>query len=174
MIPFPDKRYQVIYADPPWNLTPMSKVAWKLDSPLIDKYPTMNLDELKKLPIEILCDNDCSLFLWCTHSTLPNAIELMQYWGFKYHCTITWDKGSGFSLWGFHRRTEFLLYGYLGHINTNQKGSYIPTLVTEAKTEHSSKPLIMYKYLESNTPTPRIELFARQKREGWDAWGNEV
>lgn len=171
---FPNKKYKTIYVDPPWNLTSMSNVAWKIDSPLLNKYPTMTLEELKTLNIENISDKDCSLFLWCTHSTIPDALELMRTWGFKYHCIITWDKGRGFSLWGFHRRTELLLYGYKGHININQKGKYIPTIVYEKSTKHSSKPKVIYELLESNSPSPRIELFARNKREGWDVWGNEV
>lgn len=160
--------------DPPWTLQSMSKGAYKKEAPLEAKYPLMTHESIKKLDIAPLADTDCSLFLWCTHSTLPNALNLMEYWGFKYHCVITWDKGSGFSLWGFHRRTELLLYGYKGHINLNQKGKYIPTIIYEKKTIHSRKPNLMYEFIESNTPSPRIELFARNKREGWDVWGNEV
>jgi len=129
---------------------------------------------LKRIPVGELRDSDCSLFLWCTHSTLVDALDLMKEWGFKYHCVITWDKLGGFSLWGFHRRTELLLYGYSGKININQKGKYIPTIVTERKTKHSKKPSIVYELLKTNTPTPRLELFARQKTDGWDVWGNEV
>lgn len=168
------KRYKTILIDPPWELQSMSKVAWKLDSPLTDKYPVMTLEDIKNLHVPNLCDDDCGLFLWCTHSTLPDALVLMKFWGFTYHCLITWDKLGGFSLWGFHRRTEFLMFGYKGKINVNQKGKYIPTIFTEKKTKHSAKPLVSYKWMESNTPKPRIELFARNKRDNWDVWGNEV
>lgn len=174
MIPFPDKKYSIIYADPPWKLSSMSSVAWKVDNPLENKYPTMTNEELSNLPILDISDTNCGLFLWCTHSTLPNAINLMATWGFKYHCCITWDKLGGFSLHGFHRRTEFLLYGYRGRMNINTKGKYIPTIITEKKTIHSRKPQQIREYLNSNTPSPRIELFARQRVDGWDAWGNEV
>lgn len=167
-------RYRTIYADPPWQLSSMSKIAYKCDNPLENKYHTMTLEELKNLPIKELIEKDCGLFLWCTHSTLKDALELMSDWGFKYHCVITWDKLGGFSLWGFHRRTELLLYGYHGKINVNQKGKYIPTIVTERKSIHSKKPAIIYNWLNTNTPTPRLELFARQKVDGWDVWGNEV
>jgi N6-adenosine-specific RNA methylase IME4 len=169
-----NKKYKTILADPPWKLTSMSSIAYKCNKPLENKYNTMSLNELKSLPINELKDNDCSLFLWCTHSTLPDALELMANWGFKYHCVITWDKLGGFSLWGFHRRTELLLFGYYGKININQKGKYIPTIFTERKTKHSKKPKIMYQWLNSNTPEPRLELFAREKTKGWDVWGNEV
>lgn len=139
------KKYSVIYADPPWKLSSMSNVAWKKDSVLESKYPTITTEEIKKLPVEKISNDNCSLFLWCTHSTIPDALEVVNSWGFKYHCLITWDKGSGFSLWGFHRRTEFLIYAYKGKINVNQKGKYISTIMANnlkpsKSTELKSSP----------------------------------
>ena len=167
-------KYRTIYADPPWRLQSMSAGSWKADSSLESKYPTMTTEEIKALPVNDLADESCSLFLWCTHSTLIDALDVLRAWGFKYHVAITWDKMGGFSLWGFHRRTEMLLYAYRGKINVNQKGKYIPTLISELKTRHSSKPIAMYEILESNTPPPRLEMFARIRRPGWDTWGNEI
>lgn len=134
----------------------------------------MDSKEIEALPISEIADDECSLFLWCTHSTLPQALDLIKHWGMKYHVTITWDKGAGYSLWGFTRRTELLLYAYKGRINVNQKGNYIPTILYEKRRRHSQKPDIVYEYLESNSPTPRLEMFARTKRPGWDIWGNEL
>ena len=168
------KKYQIIYADPPWDIG--STVLRKWESPLSDKYPTMTLGDLCNIGIDLrphLADN-CGLFLWATHTTLPDAFRIMREWGFVYHCLITWDKGGGWSSHGFHRRTEMCLYGYRGKINLNQRGKFIPTLITEKKTTHSTKPELMYQWLESNTPEPRLELFARKKRTGWSVWGNEV
>jgi N6-adenosine-specific RNA methylase IME4 len=145
-------------------------------SPLKDKYPTMSIDELCDMNIKLsyYLAEDCGLFLWATHTTLPDAFRVMKKWGFNYHCLITWDKGNGWSSHGFHRKTEMLLYGYRGTMNINQTGKFIPTLISERKTTHSTKPQILYEILEHNTPEPRLELFARKKREGWDCWGNEV
>lgn len=171
----PMKKYQIIYADPPWRLQSMSDTSWKKDgAPLEGKYPTMSVDEIQSLPVVELADENCGLFLWSTQSTLQDALYTMKLWGFKYHITITWAKGSGFCLHGFNRNTELLLYGYKGKMNLNTKGKYIPTLIVEKKTKHSVKPITVYELLENNSPTPRIELFARKKREGWDVWGNEV
>lgn len=168
------KKYQVIYADPPWKIGSIILDKGKWLSPLSDKYPTMPLEAVKQLPIATLADAKCSLFLWCTHTSLPWALDVMAAWGFKYYCTITWDKGGGWSQHGFHKRTEFLLFGYRGGINLNQRGKFIPTLLTEKKTRHSAKPAIARTYIESNAPCPRLELFARQASPGWDVWGNEV
>jgi len=174
MNPLPNKKYQVIYADPPWKVQNASSVWYKCDNPIENKYPTMNIEEIKALPIKEISDKPSSLFLWTTHTFLKDALEVMESWGFKYHCCITWDKKSGFSVWGFHRRTEFCLFGYSGGINVNQKGRFIPTLIVEPKRKHSQKPILMRSWIENNSPKPRIELFARERFDGWDAWGNEL
>ena len=142
---------------------------------MIDKYPTMPLEEIKGLKIEDLANIDCSLFLWTTHTFLEKAFEVIDSWGFKYHCCITWDKGGGWSANGFHRRTEFCLYAYKGKINVNQTGNFIPTLVVEKKDKHSKKPKVMRDWIISNSPKPRIELFARKKIDDeFDVWGAEA
>ena len=170
----PDKKYKVIYSDPPWRLQNASTIMYKCDKPIENKYKTMSKEEIESLPVGDIADENCSLFLWTTHTFLEDALAVMQKWGFKYHCCITWDKKSGFSMWGFHRRTELCLYGYKGKININQKGSFIPTIITEKKRKHSQKPDLMRKLIEEHTPQPRIELFARQKYDGWDSWGDEL
>ena len=107
------KKYQIIYADPPWEVN--------FQSPLGQgrkyQYSTMKLADIKKLPIRELADTNCGLFLWTTHTYLQEALNLMKIWGFKFHILITWDKGSGLTVCGFHRRTELCLYGYRGNMN---------------------------------------------------------
>ena len=171
----PKGKYAVIYADPPWDIGSMVLDKW--DSPIEEKYPTMTLDELKGLKIEDLSADDCVCFMWTTLSTLPIGLELLSDWGFKYHITLTWDKGGGWSSNGFHRRTELVLVGYKGRISqvVKQEGEYIPTIFSEKKTKHSAKPSIMRRYIEDRTVGPKIELFARGKAEkGWVVWGNQA
>lgn len=174
VIELPKDKYNVIYADPPWDIG--SFVLDKWESPLEDKYPTMSSDELKRMDIPNLCADDCVLFMWSTLTTIPQALELLNTWGFRYHILITWDKGNGWSSTGFHRRTEVILVGYKGKITNviTQSGKFIPTIITEQKREHSKKPEVMYNLLLSNTTGKRIELFAREKRDGFDVYGNEV
>jgi N6-adenosine-specific RNA methylase IME4 len=173
--PIPDGKYNVIYADPPWDIGTIElQEKWELQ-PLSDKYKTMSLEEIKELDIEKLTNDDCSLFLWTTHTFLEKAFEVIKSWGFKYHCCITWDKGNGWSSCGFHRRTEFCLYAYKGKMNVNQEGDFIPTLIVEKKGKHSKKPKVMRDWIISNSPKPRIELFARDKIDKeFDVWGDEV
>lgn len=168
----PDGKYSVIYIDPPWPVGSIVMDKWK--SPIEDKYPTMTIDEIRSLPIDNLAGDECSLFMWTTHTFLPDALKIINEWGFKYFCCITWDKGNGWTQLGFHKRTEFLLYAYKGGINVNQYGDAIPTIISEKKTYHSKKPDSIRDLIAKKTPEPRLEMFARGKYEGWIVWGNEV
>ena len=170
-IPFPDGKYSVIYMDPPWPIG--SIVIDKWESSIEDKYPTMTLEEIQALPIESLSADDCALFMWTTHTFLPDALKIIEKWGFRYHCLITWDKGNGWTQFGFNRRTEFLIYAYKGKMLINQYGEAIPTLISEPKTIHSKKPDIIRDMIKNKTPEKRLEMFARGKYDGWDVWGNE-
>jgi len=166
------KKYKTIYADPPWDIGSINIDKWK--SQLQDKYETMQLEEIKNMPVKEIADDDCSLFLWTTHTFLKKAFEVIDSWGFKYHCCITWDKGGGWCACGFHRRTELCLFAYKGKLNINQEGTFIPTIINEKKTIHSKKPDKMYYWIEHNAPEPRIELFTRNQRDGWDTYGNQL
>jgi N6-adenosine-specific RNA methylase IME4 len=171
-ISLPKNKYQVIYADPPWPVESMVLDKW--ESPLDDKYPTMAIEEIELLDIEDLASDDCALFLWTTHTFLHEAFHIMEKWGFKYHACITWDKGGGWTLCGIHRRTEFCLYGYKGKINIEPEGKAISAMFAEQKRKHSEKPVFMRKEIERKIKGKKIELFAREKIEGWDVWGNQI
>jgi len=173
------KKYKTILADPPWGVGTM--YLDKQRSPIEDKYPTMKLEDIQRLPVSELADEHCDLFIWTTHTFLPFTFDVIKRWGFKYHICLTWDKGSGWVLQGFNRRTEFCLYAYKNGIGIEWANQAIPTLITslpemifEPKRQHSQKPERFYRILEKKTEEPRLELFARSKRRGWDVWGNEV
>jgi len=171
MIPFPDKKYQIIYADPPWAV---KKIIRKTRPNQIEMdYPTMSLDEIKALPVGSIAEDNSCLFLWTTHAYLPKAFGVMDAWGFRYQRTITWDKQNGMCLFGFHHRTEFLLFGYRGKIEMYPRRKAIPTIVQAKSERHSAKPQI-FRDLIAPFGESRIELFARQRTKGWDVWGNEV
>ena len=165
-------KYSVIYADPPWPVGSMVLDKW--ESPIDDKYPTMEIEDIISLPVEDIAAENCSLFLWTTHRFLPIAFEVIEAWGFKYHCCITWDKHGGWTQFGFHKRTEFLLFAYKGKIDIDQYGKAIPTLISEPKGRHSKKPDSIRKMIKEKTKEPRIEMFAREEHDGWKVWGNEV
>lgn len=171
MVNFNMKKYQIIYADPPWDV---KKIIRKTrPNQVVMDYPTMSLDAIKKLPIQDIADDKSVLFLWTTHAYLPKSFEVIDAWGFKYQRAITWDKNNGMCLFGFHHRTEFLLFGYKGKIEMYPKRKAFPTMVVAKSDYHSSKPQV-FRDLIAPFGNTKIELFARQKTEGWDVWGNEV
>jgi N6-adenosine-specific RNA methylase IME4 len=171
-IKIPEGKYSTIVIDPPWPVESMVLDKW--ESPIDEKYPTMSIQQITDMDIKGMAHDDCALFMWTTHTYLKDALNIIDAWGFKYHCCITWDKVGGFSLCGFHRRTEFCIYSYKGKMNINQSGEFIPTIINESKRKHSQKPKIFDELMRTNTSKPRIEIFAREKKEGFDTWGNQL
>jgi N6-adenosine-specific RNA methylase IME4 len=165
-------KYKTVVIDPPW---PSSFIVLKRrPNQKQMPYKTMTLEEIKNFPINDYADSDCNLFIWTTHTWLKHTFEIIEAWGFKYHCCITWDKTNGLSLFGFTRQTEFVIFAYRGKITVNQKGKFIPTQITESQGKHSQKPQIFYQILLRNTPAPRIDIFSRKKHFGFDSFGNEA
>jgi len=170
---FPDKKYQIIYADPPWAYD-NKNTGGSLSSGANNKYPTLSLDEIKQLPVKSISDKDCVLFLWATVPLLPEAFEVLDAWGFNYKTMLTWRKimSLGMGYW-FRGQTEHLLLGVKGNVKAfrHQEANFIQTHVLS----HSKKPHKFRLLIEKATKglEPRIELFARTKIHGWDTWGND-
>ncbi len=137
------------------------------------KYPTLSLEEIKNLPVKDICEKNCVLFLWATVPLLPEALEVLSAWGFEYKTAIFWKKIMflGMGYW-FRGQVEILLMGIKGKVKAFhiQKPNFIQAKVGK----HSEKPNEVYELLDEVPLNPRIELFARKVKEGWDAWGNEV
>ena len=172
MISFPNKKYKTIYADPPWDVSLFSRYVRPFQLP--HPYSKMKLQDIKKLPVQDISDEQCHLYLWTTHKYLPEAFNVMKSWGFNYHCCITWDKTFGFTPFSFMRSTEYCLFGQKPNKWLKLKKLGEKTLITEKPTKHSKKPKAMYELIEKVSYKPRIELFARNKRIGWDSWGDEL
>lgn len=112
------------------------------------------------------------LYLWATHAHLPDALEVMKAWDFRYVQVIPWDKmrmGLGHY---FRHCTELLLFGVRGRLGIPRRN--LLALIRERSSRHSQKPEKAYELIEAASPGPRLELFARCTRPGWDVWGNEV
>jgi len=175
MIPFPNKKYQIIVVDPPW---PIQKIRKRVRPNQIDMdYPMMSLKEISELPINKIADEKCILFLWTIDKYLFNSKEILEGWGFKYHLTIAWDKTNGLAMYGFNRQTEFILVGLKGKHEAYPKRKTIRTSFTAKSPYHSSKPDKFYAMLDVLDGS-RIDIFARKGRDTlfgkkWDIWGNE-
>jgi N6-adenosine-specific RNA methylase IME4 len=133
----------------------------------------MPLDAIKALPVGDYATDGAHLWLWTTNQFLRQGFDVMDAWGFKYLAPIHWVKPSGVGNWFVHR-TQTLLFGYKGSCRF-PRDRYLPNLITTGNpVRHSAKPDASYAYIERVSPGPRLELFARARRPGWDAWGNEV
>ena len=154
---------------------------YRINRVLPPPYPCVSTHDLCAMPIAPLCANDCMLFLWATHPMLPDAISVMSAWGFQYRtCAFTWVKQNP-SGQGFHFGTgywvranpEICLLGIRGH--PKRQRASVRNLIISPRREHSRKPdEARERIIALAGDLPRLELFARQKSEGWAAWGNEV
>lgn len=171
--PLPEGIYDVIYADPPWSFA-----NWTDFRPE-EHYQTLSTEkiaELKELLSEKVGKN-AVLFLWTPNGILEEALEVMEAWGFKYKTNIVWVKDK--PLMGYYTKSqhELLLIGIKGSIGTPEEQDKPPSaiLFTKANRRHSEKPEEVYNIIETMYPSHKyLELFARNKRENWKSWGNEV
>ena len=178
-IPFPNKKYQIIYADPPWMFN-FQKRKGLSDVAKQKLYKTMTGKEIIDLPVSKICDNNSILFLWVMSSELPLALDVIRTWGFVYKTVaFTWVKTTVNGKYCFgggnwtRSNPELCLLGTKGKIKRVSAG--VRELVVSERRQHSQKPDEIRKHIvELCGDLPRIELFARQKTEGWDVWGNEV
>lgn len=175
--PLPKKRYQIIYADPPWFYTRQQHTKTKASGGAETHYPTLTLQQLKKFPIQQLIDwSGCLLFLWATGPRLDWAVDLLRYWKFYYKTVaFVWDKGKPNPGYYTMSQCEYVLLGKIGKIPTPRGARNLRQLVRWPRQEHSKKPLAVRSRIAEMFPTQtKIELFARERYEGWDAWGLEV
>lgn len=169
-----DKKYKTILIDPPWKETGGGKIKRGADR----HYPLMSVSEIAAVPVPELLDPDgCHVYLWVTNNFLTAGIKLLKEWGLDYITCITWMKDR-FGLGQYYRGiTEHCLFAStekrLPYKMTDGKRAQGITGFYEPKREHSRKPEKMYELVEKVSYEPRIELFARHYRNGWDHWGNE-
>lgn len=174
------KKYKTIVADPPWTYGKWGRATPKLRPNSVEyemPYSTLTLNQIKALQVATIAAEDCDLYLWTTQKYLPHAFGVMKAWGFKYCQTITWCKAPrGTGQGGLYcPTTEFLLLGRKGRMpvgKTRKDSTWWH--VTRPHDSHSRKPEFFQDLIEQQSDAPRVELFARRQRPGWDVWGNEV
>jgi len=159
---FPNGPFNVIVADPPWRYESGSSLP----------YPTMDIEEIKAMPVAEIADENAILWLWTTNAHLRVAFDVVEAWGFEYRTLLTWAKnqmGTGEWLRG---QTEHCLLAVRGKpvfLHGNHS-----TVIEAARREHSRKPEEFYALVEATSPGSKLELFCRQQRVGWRSYGNEV
>lgn len=172
MIDFPNNKYKIILSDPPWEYDNKNTGESNL-SGSCQKYTTMPLYKIKSLPVQDISMKDSCLFLWGTTPLLPEALEVMKSWGFKYKTTIYWRKimSLGMGYW-FRGQVEVCLLGIKGNIKPFRLQR--PNFIQSHARDHSRKPDELYDIIDSLNLNPKIELFARKRRNGWNSWGNQI
>jgi N6-adenosine-specific RNA methylase IME4 len=184
------KKYQIIYADPPWRYTSKEQYGDKVNgnedgrrkrfAPLERKYNTMSSEEIKSL--QIPSENDSACFLWVTDSHLKEGIEVLESWGFKYKTiAFVWLKryGTGNIVYNFApwtlKSTEICLLGTKGRMSKNKTKNNVKQFVEAERTKHSKKPDEVRERIETLfRGCSKLEMFARERVNGWDVWGDEV
>lgn len=172
--------FSTVLADPPWRFTNRTgKVA--PEHRRLDRYDTMTLEDIKGLPVEDVVARDAHLYLWVPNALLPEGLEVMQAWGFRYISNIVWAKrrkdggpdGRGVGFY-FRNVTELILFGVRGSMRTLPPARSQVNMIETRKREHSRKPDEQYELIEQCSPGPYLEMFARYPRNGWQVWGDEA
>ena len=160
-------KFPVIYADPPWSY---SNSGFKGSA--AEHYPTMTTEDI--CAMNIPSTENAVLFLWVTNPLLEDAMQVVNAWGFEYKTNFVWvkDKAThlGFYCFGKH---ELLFIATKGSMLPKQEGM-VNSVVEAVRTEHSKKPEMVYEMIEAMYDAPYLELFARQSRQGWSSFGNEL
>jgi N6-adenosine-specific RNA methylase IME4 len=175
------RKFSTVLADPPWQFTNRTgKMA--PEHKRLNRYSTMTLQDIKDLPVEAIVNDTAHLYLWVPNALLPDGLAVMSHWGFTYKSNLIWYKirkdggpdrrGVGFY---FRNVTEVILFGVRGkNARTLQPGRSQENIISTQKREHSRKPDEQYDLIESCSPGPFVELFARGPRKGWFSWGNQA
>ena len=173
------EKYQIIYADPPWQFKTYSDKGHGKSPER--HYATMSLDDIKKLPVSALAAEDCALFMWTTIPFLRQCFDVMEAWGFQYKTVaFVWvkqNKRADSLFWGTGYWTrancELCMLATKGH--PKRTSASVHQVIVSHIEEHSKKPQeARDRIVKLMGDVPRIELFARQKTDGWSVWGNEV
>lgn len=164
------KTYPVIYADPPWRYDHAVSDTRQIEN----HYPTMELNDICALPVSEISTKDSILFMWTTSPKLLESFDVISSWGFSYRTCAIWDKkkiGMGYY---FRQQHEILLVATKGEIPAPPVSSRISSVISIDRSNHSAKPDEFYEIIENMYPDlPKIELFSRNKRDGWESWGNQ-
>ena len=170
-----NRKFSTILADPPWQFQNRTgKMA--PEHKRLARYPTLDLQEIKEIPVETVVEKTAHLYLWVPNALLAEGQQVMQEWGFTYKTNFVWVKPSiGLGQY-FRGQHEICLFATKGRKPTQPKtdDKSIPSVVFANKGRHSAKPVESYELIEKRSHGQYLEIFARSNRDGWISWGNEV
>ncbi len=172
-------KYRTIVADPPWEYGKSRGFSWRQGRPSGERsemltYPTLSVDQIAGLPVKKFAELDAHLYLWTTQRYLWDAREIVRAWGFEPSTVLTWCKPpTGFSLGEtLGKASEFVVFARRGSLKALARTNR--DWWEWSRAEHSAKPEAFLDIVESVSPAPRLEMFARRQRLGWDTWGDEA
>jgi len=173
---FGSSRYRTIVADPPWAYKTRMKGTLgpkgsNMKSVNFNEYPTMDIDELAAMPVKDLAEDDAHLYLWTTQTFLRDTYRVLDAWGFKQGAILVWAKPPKGVCGTYVASVEFCIFARRGSLQ--HKRRQIGTCYQWPRSHHSAKPEAFQDMVESVSPGPYLELFARRQRLGWHTWGNE-
>ncbi len=171
IIPIPQGKFRTIVIDPPW---PVEKILREERPNQYDfDYPTMSIEEIKAFPLpEMAFEDGTHIYLWTTQKYLPIAFEVFKAWGVSYECLLTWIKNVGFTPFSWMYSTEHCLFGRIGSLPLLKMGKRLD--FTGKVREHSRKPINFYDLVAEVSPEPRIDIFSREKKEGFLGYGDQT
>ncbi len=171
-IPLPAGKYRTIVIDPPWE---MKKIARDVAPDQVDfDYPTMDLSQIAQFPVADMAHDEAIVFCWTTQKYLPDTFAIIEAWGFKYLACMVWHKNGGFQPFGLPQyNAEFVLIGRKGGCDFADTKAFM-LCNNWPRREHSRKPDEFYELISRVTPGPRIDVFSRERRDGFDQFGNQT
>ena len=173
MLPELKGLFDVVSVDPPWpyegeskNVTSFDAVGRRVANP----YPEMSIDVIKKIKMPLM--DNAVVLLWTTHKFLPDAFEILKEWNLDYKATLVWNKEKiGMGAW-FRMQCEFCIVGVKG--KPYWENTTFRDILNEPRREHSRKPDLFFEMIEKITMGRRLEYFSREKRNGWEVFGNDI
>ena len=171
------QKYNTIVIDPPWDISLTGSFDKRENRAKELPYKTMSLDEIKKIPIGSIANQGAHIYCWTTNKMLRYTFDVLESWGVNFHLVLVWNKPSFIApCLAYQFATEFILLGFfgkpmqkfLGKVNVNW------IKATPLRNGHSSKPDEFYNLIREMSPEPRIDIFARKPRNGFDVWGDEI
>ena len=175
-----DGKFKTILVDPPWRFQNRTgKMA--PEHRRLRRYDTMDLDDIKSLPVGRYAEENAHIYLWVPNALLQEGLDVLKAWGFRYKGNLVWYKirkdggpdGRGVGFY-FRNVTELVFFGTKGKARTLKPGRTQVNIMMSRKREHSRKPEELYDLIERCSPGPYLELFARHRRDGWTSWGDEI
>jgi N6-adenosine-specific RNA methylase IME4 len=172
--------FRTVLADPPWRFANRTgKVA--PEHRRLDRYSTLPVEEICDLGVNGIVAEEAHMYLWVPNALVPEGLRVMDAWGFRYVSNLVWAKrrkdggpdGRGVGFY-FRNVTELILFGVRGCLRTLRPARSQVNMIETQKREHSRKPDEQYDLIEACSPGPYLELFARHRRDGWTAWGDEA